>query len=71
MPIVIQRGELPKPLILVELTPENIRDLLLSLPDSERVFVITNPSSNEHKIYSIRRNASGNLEYEYDTEAQH
>jgi len=69
MPVVIQGGK-RGPITPAEITPEVIRDLLLSLPDSERKFVVTDPSTHEHKIYSIRRNANGNLEYEYETVVQ-
>ena len=47
-------------------TPEQIRDALLSLPDNERKFVITNPRAGTHKIVAIRRNGSGNVEYDYE-----
>lgn len=36
-------------------TPEEIRDALLSLPDGERKFVITNPAVEEKKIISIAK----------------
>ncbi len=43
-----------------------IRDALLSIPEEERKFVISNPASGEHKVYGIRRNAEGNPEYDYN-----
>jgi len=35
------------------ITPEQIRDALLSMPDNERRFVITNPEPGEHPIAKI------------------
>jgi len=51
-------------------TPQEIRDALLSLPDGERKFIITDPGSGEHKIFSIRRNAGGNIEYDHEDEPE-
>lgn len=64
MPVVIQRG--PKPQVLVSLTPEEVRDLLLSLPDNKRIFIISDPKLGQHKVISIRRNVSNNVEYDYE-----
>ena len=47
-------------------SPENIRDALLSLPDNERRFIITDPETGEHKILSLRRNQNGNVEYDFE-----
>jgi len=47
-------------------TPEEIRNMLLSLPDNERRFVITDPEVGEHKVIAVRRNPAGNLEYDYE-----
>lgn len=47
-------------------TPEEIRDELLALPDSERAFIYTDPSGGEHKIISLRRNKEGLVEYDYE-----
>ena len=68
MPVLIQKG--PKPIVPAVITAEGIRDALLSLPDSVRVFIVSDPSAGEHKILGIRRNANGNLEYEYEAEVQ-
>lgn len=65
MPVVVQKGA-PKLLTPARLTPESIRDLLLSLPDSERRFIISDPLPGQHRILSIRRNISGNLEYVFE-----
>lgn len=47
-------------------TPEEIRDMLLSLPDNERRFIITDPQADQHKVIAVRRNPAGNLEYDYE-----
>jgi len=44
-----------------------IRDALLSLPDNERIFIISTPPSGQRAIYNLRRNAAGFIEYECDT----
>lgn len=53
MPIVVQKAV--KPSILVRLTPEQVRDLLLSLPDDERKFIITDPGPRENKVFSMAK----------------
>lgn len=50
-----------------QMTPKEIRDALLSLPDSERKFVVTDPETGEHKILSLRRNADGRVEYDFES----
>ena len=50
--------------------PEQIRDALLSLPDNDRRFIVTNPSDKEHKVIAIRRNEAGNLEYDFEDESE-
>lgn len=57
----------PTPAVTVGVTAKELRDLLLSLPDNERMFVITDPSSGEHRVMSIRRNQVGNIEYDYES----
>lgn len=52
------------------MTPEQIRDSLLSLPDNERKFVISDPESGEHRIIAIRRNIGNIVEYDYEGEAE-
>lgn len=64
MPTVIHPAT--KPRVSVKLTAEEIRDLLLSLPDSERIFIISDPKPGQHRVFSIRRNASNNLEYDFE-----
>lgn len=49
------------------MTPEQIRDALLSLADNERKFVITEAEAGERKIVSIRHNAAGHIEYDAET----
>lgn len=53
-----------------EMTPEEIRDALLSLPEDTRKFVISEPEQNEKKIYELHFNASDNLEYNRKTEPE-
>lgn len=49
------------------MTPEQIRDALLSIPDNDRRFIITDPEAGEHKIYSFqRRNSTSLVEYDYE-----
>lgn len=49
------------------ITPEQIRDKLRSIPDGDRVFIITDPEAGEHKIYSFQRRSSTSLiEYDYE-----
>ncbi len=63
--IIINPGETPiGPAVSID--PIMIRDALLSIPEAERGFIITNTDNNGHKIYSIRRNAAGNPEYDYE-----
>lgn len=47
--------------------PKEIRDALLSLPDNERKFIVTDPATGEHKILSLRRNADGLVEYDFES----
>ena len=51
-------------------TPEEIRDTLLSLPDNERKFIITDPEAGEHKVIAVRRNEAGNVEYDFEGEPE-
>lgn len=64
MPTVIQKGA--KPQVIVRLAPEEVRDLLLSLPDNKRVFITSDIKPGQHRVFSIRRNVTGNLEYDYE-----
>ncbi|MBA7638108.1 hypothetical protein ES703_45760 [subsurface metagenome] len=48
------------------MTPEQIRDSLLSLPDNDRMFIITDPEPGEHKIIALRRNSGRIVEYDYE-----
>jgi len=54
----------------INMTPAQIRDSLLSLPDNERKFIISNPGTGEHRVFELRRNADGNPEYDYNTEPE-
>lgn len=49
-----------------KMTPQEVRDALLSLPDNERKFIVTDPATGEHKILSLRRNADGWVEYDFE-----
>lgn len=49
------------------MTPKEIRDALLSLPDNERKFIVTDPKTGEHKVLSLRRNADGWIEYNFES----
>lgn len=64
MPILVQKNLRPK--AKARLIAEEIRDMLLSLPDNERAFIISDPRPGQHRIISMRRNASGNPEYDYE-----
>ncbi len=64
MPTVTQKAL--KPRVILAVTAEGIRDMLLSLPDDERALIISDTKSGQHKVVAIRRNASGNLEYDYE-----
>lgn len=64
MPTVTQRA--PRPRVILKLTAVEVRDMLLSLADDERMFVTSDPKPGQHKVISVRRNASGNLEYDYE-----
>ena len=48
------------------LTAEQIRDALLSLPEGERKFIITNPNGGEYKVLTIRKNGEGALDYDFE-----
>lgn len=37
----------------VVMTPEQIRDALLSIPDNDRKFIVTNPEEGKHPITNI------------------
>jgi len=47
-------------------TGEEVRDLVVSLADSDRKIVITDPQTGEFKILAIHRNAAGKLNVDYD-----
>lgn len=53
-----------------KINPQATRDALLSLSDNERGFIITDPSIEQHKVIAIRRNTSGNIEYDYEVEPE-
>jgi len=64
MPTVIQPAK--KPLPTIGIKARQVRDLLLSLPDNERMFIMSDPKPGQHRVISIRRNASGNPEYDFE-----
>ncbi len=47
-------------------TGEEVRDLVVALPVDEREIVVTNPAPTEHKVYSLKRNAAGELDYDFN-----
>ncbi len=49
----------------VDLTGEAIRNKLLDLPDTARVFVVSRPASGEFRIVSTERKADGQLQIKY------
>jgi len=50
----------------VVLTPIQVRDALLSLPDNQRKFIITNPNGGQYKVLAIRKNGEGELDYDFE-----
>jgi len=50
---------------IIIMTASAVRDALLSLPDAERGFVTTDPSSSDFRVISIERKASGKMEIKY------
>ncbi len=54
----------------VTISPEVIRDALLSLPEDERMFVVSDPTAGERRIYEFHRSVAGNLEYESKVEPE-
>jgi len=51
-------------------TGAEVRDAIVGLGDTERQLVITEPQSGEFKVTGVHRNAAGNLEYDYDDQAE-
>lgn len=49
------------------MTPGQIRDALLSLPDNDRKFIITNPDPGQHKVISLKRISNDNIAYDFET----
>lgn len=47
-----------------------IRDALLSLPDNERMFIISDPGIGEHRVFELHRSNKGNPKYDYETEPE-
>lgn len=64
MPTVTQKAM--KPQVVPRLTAEEIVGLLLSLPDDKRMFITSDPKLGQRRVISVRRNASGNFEYDYE-----
>jgi len=52
------------------MTPQQVRDALLSLDEQDRKFVVTNPDTGQHKVLAIRRNSNGNIEYDFENEEE-
>lgn len=47
-----------------------IQSAILGLADTDRQIMASDPQSGEHKIYGAHRNAAGNLEYDYEDQAE-
>lgn len=54
-----------KPEMVVLATGEEIRDMLLALPDSARTFVVTRPGIGDYRIISMERRADGQIQMKY------
>lgn len=54
-----------RPEMVIRATGEEIRDMLLALPDTARAFVVTRPGSGDFRVVSIERKADGRTEYKY------
>jgi len=54
----------------VDQTDEEIRDLILALPDTERGLVITDPTTGQFKVVSIERDPDGKFNLKYDDVAE-
>jgi len=50
--------------------PEQVREALLSLPENERSFIISDSKPGQHKVIAIRRNTGNVLEYDYEEETE-
>jgi len=48
----------------VSISPEIIRDALLSLSDSERKFIISRPLSGQKQVFAIQLHGDGKVENE-------
>ena len=47
-------------------TGAEMRDLIVALADTDRKIVITEPVTNEFKVLSVQRDATGKLKVSYD-----
>lgn len=61
MPFVLKA----RPEIVVAATGEEIRDMLLALPDAARAFVVTRPGSGDYRVISVERRADGQTQIKY------
>ena len=43
---------------------------IVAEPEADRKIVITEPIATEHKVYSVKRNAAGELDYDYEDVAE-
>ena len=43
---------------------------IVAEPDADRKLVITNPVATEHKVYSVKRSAAGEFDYDYEDVAE-
>ncbi len=51
-------------------TGAEIQTAITGLADADRHIMVSNPLTNEFKIYGVHRNAAGNLEYDYESVAE-
>lgn len=54
-----------KPQVILNQTGEEIRDLLLALPDASRRLVVTSPGSGEYRVVSMERKTDGRIQIKY------
>jgi len=50
--------------VKANVTPEQIRDGLLSLPDGDRQIVISRPTSGQKEVIAIQQSSDGKIECE-------
>ena len=51
-------------------TGTEIQTAVEGLADADRKIMVSDPQSGEYKVYGAHRNAAGNLEYDYEDQAE-